>query len=42
MLWYPTIIHFDQILGIIEDPHGFGAGAVLATDWTVGDGGGYG
>lgn len=42
--WYPTINlnHFVQILGIVEDPQGFGAGAVLATAWTVGDWSGYG
>lgn len=44
MLAYPTVslIRFDQILGIVEDSHGFGAGAVLAAAWTVGDGGGHG
>lgn len=44
MLGYPTVslIRFDQILGIVEDSHGFGAGAVLAAAWTVGNGGGHG
>lgn len=44
MLQHPTVsfVHFHQVLCVVEDAEGSGAGAALAGARTVGDGGGHG